>query len=77
MIGGQTKTPTTSVRYEHNQDFVGGAGIVSKHLRAAGAEVVFSTVLGDDDLKEFALNDLNEAGVVVRATIDKTHPTTY
>lgn len=77
MIGGQTKTPTISVRHERNRNFVGGAGIVSKHLCAAGAEVVLSTVLGDDDLKEFALNDLKEAGVDVRAVIDDTRPTTY
>ncbi len=76
MIGGQTKTPTISVLYEDRRDYVGGAGIVAKHLRAAGAEVVFSTVLGDDDLKEFALADLREAGVDVRAQIDATRPTT-
>ena len=48
MIGGQTKTPTISVRFEAQTTYVGGAGIVAKHLRAGGAKVVFSTVLGDD-----------------------------
>lgn len=76
MIGGQTKTPTISVRFEEKTDYVGGAGIVAKHLRAAGAEVVFSTVLGDDALKDFVLNDLEEAGVEVRPVIDDTRPTT-
>ena len=76
MIGGQTKTPTISVLYEDRRDFVGGAGIVAKHLRAAGAHVVFSTVLGDDALKDFALEDLTDAGVDVRAQIDHTRPTT-
>ncbi len=37
---GQTKTPTLSVLYEGRTDFVGGAGVVAEHLRAAGAEVV-------------------------------------
>ena len=41
VIGGQTKTPTLSVRLESQEDFVGGAGIVAKHLRAAGAEVTY------------------------------------
>ena len=40
-----------------------GAGIVAKHLKSAGAEVTFSTVLGDDALAEFALKDLESAGV--------------
>lgn len=75
MIGGQTKTPTMSVLFESKTNFVGGAGIVAKHLKAAGATVVFSTVLGDDDLKEFTLKDLSEFGVEVEAVIDETRPT--
>jgi rfaE bifunctional protein kinase chain/domain len=76
MIGGMTKTPTMSVRYEEKDDYVGGAGIVAKHLRAAGAEVVYSTVLGDDAFKDFVLADLEAAGVVCEAIVDPTRPTT-
>lgn len=76
MIGGQTKTPTMSVLYEGREDFVGGAGIVAEHLRAAGAEVIFSTVLGNDDRKDFVLDVLKEHGVTVRSVIDGTRPTT-
>jgi bifunctional ADP-heptose synthase (sugar kinase/adenylyltransferase) len=75
MIGGQTKTPTMSVLYEKKVDYVGGAGIVAKHLVAAGAKVTFSTVLGDDALKDFTLNDLKAAGIDVQAVIDKSRPT--
>ena len=77
LIGGMTKTPTMSVRFEDRADFVGGAGIVAKHLQSAGAEVVFSTVLGDDSLAEFALNDLTKAGVNCEPIIDQTRPTTH
>ena len=76
VIGGITKTPTISVRYQNKVDYVGGAGVVAKHLRAAGAEVVFSTVLGDDPYKDFVLDDLKKAGVVCKAVIDRTRPTT-
>ncbi|KAB2939003.1 MAG: adenylyltransferase/cytidyltransferase family protein [Hyphomicrobium sp.] len=76
MIGGQTKTPTMSVLYEQRIDYVGGAGIVAEHLRAAGAEVVFSTVLGNDSLAEFALDRLKTSGVDARPIIDPTRPTT-
>jgi len=76
MIGGQTKTPTISVRYEGQRDYVGGAGIVAKHLKAAGAEVTFTTVLGDDRWKDFVLKDLQDYGVIVNAIIDPTRPTT-
>jgi len=76
MIGGQTKTPTMSVLYQDKMDYIGGAGIVAKHLRAAGADVVFSTVLGEDPLKDFVLRGLGEAGVEVRPVIDEYRPTT-
>ena len=76
MIGGQTKTPTMSVLYERRDDYIGGAAVVAEHLRAAGAQVVFSTVLGDDRLKDFVLEGLKKSGVDCRAVIDKTRPTT-
>jgi len=76
MIGGQTKTPTMSVLYERRDDYIGGAAIVAEHLRAAGAEVVFSTVLGDDPLKDFVLRGLAGARVDCRPVIDATRPTT-
>jgi len=77
MIGGMTKTPTPSVRFDNRVDFIGGAAIVAKHLRAAGAKVTFSTVLGDDPLKDFVLEGLASAGVEVLPIIDQARPTTH
>ena len=76
MIGGMTKTPTMSVLFQKKVDYAGGAAIVAKHLKAAGAEVTFSTVLGNDVLKDFVLDDLKRAGVNVQTIIDETRPTT-
>jgi len=76
MIGGQTKTPTMSVLYERRDDYIGGAAVVAEHLRAAGAQVVFSTVLGEDAHKDFVLEGLKKSGVDCRAIIDRTRPTT-
>lgn len=74
LIGGGSKTPTLSVRYDRRDDFIGGAAIVAKHLAAAGAEVTFSTVLGNDALAEWVLS--NMSGITVRPTADATRPTT-
>lgn len=76
LIGGQTKTPTFSVLYQGHEDYVGGAGIVARHLRAAGANVKFSTVLGSDRLKDFVIEELENAGIEVYPIIDSTRPTT-
>ncbi len=75
MIGGQTKTPTMSVLFQERTDFIGGAAVVAEHIRAAGAEVVLSTVLGEDPLKAFVLDGLRKSGVDCRAIVDPTRPT--
>jgi len=76
LIGGMTKTPTMSVRFEGKQNYTGGAAVVAKHLRAAGGEVVLSTVMGDDALKDYVLQDLQIRGIRCLAIIDPTRPTT-
>lgn len=76
-IGGMTKTPTMSLRYENRKDYVGGAAVVAKHIKAAGADVSLSTVLGEDSLAEFVLKDLRQAGVKALDIIDKSRPTTH
>lgn len=75
MIGGQTKTPTMSVLFQEKENYSGGAAVVAKHCKAAGAEVHFTTLLGDDELKTFVLDDLEAFGIKVRAQIDKKRPT--
>jgi rfaE bifunctional protein kinase chain/domain len=76
IIGGMTKTPTMSVRFEGKQDFIGGAAVVAKHLRAAGGEVTFSTVMGQDALKDQVLEGLESHGIRSLPIIDPTRPTT-
>lgn len=75
MIGGQTKTPTMSVLFERKQDYIGGAAVVAKHLRSAGADVTFTTVLGDDALMEFVVDDMKQVGIRTNAIVDSTRPT--
>lgn len=76
MSGGMTKTPTISVKYERQLNFSGGAAVVAKHMRSAGADVVFTTVMGNDELKDFVVSDLKEHGIEVDVVADKTRPTT-
>ena len=76
LIGGNTKTPTFSVKFERQVDFVGGAGIVAKHMKKANADVTFTTVLGNDALKDMVLKDLDDHGIQCHSVIDPTRPTT-
>jgi len=77
VIGGFRKTPTPSVRVDSHQKFVGGAGIVAKHIAAAGARVNLISVLGDDDLGQFAMRDLTDAGVTCHIQVAPGRPTTH
>ena len=73
---GMTKTPTISTMFDHQKQFVGGAGIVAKHLKATGADVIFSTVMGDDDLSMFVTNDISHSGINFHCNLDRDRITT-
>ena len=77
VLGATAKSPTFSVRHDRTDVFAGGAAVVAKHVKAAGAAVVFSTVLGDDERKDFVLNGLESAGVTCHPFVDRTRPTTH
>lgn len=77
MIGGMTKTPTMSFKFDYNTKFLGGAGIVAKHLKAAGANVELTTVIGKDDLSKFVIKNLKESRIKTNLIQDGTRPTTY
>lgn len=73
---GSSKTPTLSVRFDRQMDYAGGAAVVAKHMRGTGADVCFSTVLGNDQFKDFILDDLGRCGVDCRPVVDPTRCTT-
>ena len=76
LLGPTTKTPTFSVKLEQSKLFVGGAGVVAKHLRSLGAEVMFTTVLGDDELSRFVQEDLAQWQIKVNVITERRRPTT-
>ncbi len=76
FIGSNAKTPTFSVRYIKNNDYVGGAGVVSKHLKSAGADVTFCSLIGDDNLSKFVKKDLKKNKIKNIFFTEKNRPTT-
>lgn len=70
LIGASSKTPTLSVRFNRQEDFIGGAAVVAKHLNAAGANVDFTTVLGSDTLCTKVVSDLQSNGIRIKAFQD-------
>ncbi len=76
MLGASGKTPTLSVQFQNQTNFVGGAGIVAKHLASTGSEVVFTTVMGNDELSNFAEKDLLKSNIKLNIVRDDLRPTT-
>jgi rfaE bifunctional protein kinase chain/domain/rfaE bifunctional protein nucleotidyltransferase chain/domain len=77
LIGSSTtKTPTLSVKLDREVDFAGGAAIVCRHLRAAEAQVRFSTVLGDDALGKFVLAEMAKYGIECNSVTEPIRVTT-
>jgi len=76
VIGSKAKTPTLSVKTHEQIDYVGGAGIVSRHLKAAGAEVEFTTVLGDDPMKNWVIEEMKREDIGINVIVDPSRPTT-
>jgi len=71
LIGQSSKTPTFSIRPFKSEYFVGGAGIVAKHLKSMGANVTFTTMAGDDDYRRYAENDLKKLGIKCNVLTNK------
>jgi rfaE bifunctional protein kinase chain/domain/rfaE bifunctional protein nucleotidyltransferase chain/domain len=71
-----SKSPTISTRVESTTDYVGGAAAVANHLKAAGANVLFVSITGDDVLGEFVRNDLARRGIEHQILREKGRPTT-
>ena len=77
VLGATAKSPTFSVKHDFSERFAGGAAVVARHMKTAGADVTFTTVLGNDELRQFVVDDLEKAGVRVNAYVDPTRPTTH
>jgi rfaE bifunctional protein kinase chain/domain len=75
-IGGQTKTPTLSIKYLHENSFAGGAAVVARHLRKAGATVTFTSIIGDDYFGRFVKSRLRRDKIKFNLISENNRPTT-
>jgi rfaE bifunctional protein kinase chain/domain/rfaE bifunctional protein nucleotidyltransferase chain/domain len=77
VIGSSTsKTPTISTRLENEANFVGGAGAVASHIKASGASVKFTTMLGNDPHGNLIQSELEGFGISVLGIKEVNRPTT-
>ena len=77
LSNSRNKTPTFSVIRNEVKNYLGGAAIVASHMRAAGANVTFTTVAGKDAFSKLIYKECNKRRIKLNLIIDETRPTTY
>lgn len=75
-LGMSQEDPTIVVTPIDSTLFIGGAGIVAAHGAGLGAEVHFISVTGVDTTRDFAIKELEKAGVNTYLIEDDSRPTT-
>lgn len=75
-LGMSQEDPTIVVTPVDSTRFVGGAGIVAAHAAGLGARAHLVSVTGIDGAREFALGELDAAGVKAHLLADDSRPTT-
>tara|TARA_B100001057_G_C22844825_1_gene948533 strand:- start:607 stop:2148 length:1542 start_codon:yes stop_codon:yes gene_type:complete len=76
VLGQTTKTPTFSVRKNNEEIFLGGAGVVAKHLGKLGADVVFTSVIGKDKMGKYSINEIKKNNIKHNYLTDVSRSTT-
>ena len=75
-LGMSQEDPTIVVTPIDSVRFIGGAGIVAAHAAGLGATVNFFSIIGSDEVGEYAANKLKEFGIISYLFNDDTRPTT-
>ena len=63
LIGNNAKTPTFSTRYIGEESYIGGAAIIAEHLKYAGANVSFCSIIGNDLLGKKVKQNLKKKNI--------------
>lgn len=75
-LGMSQEDPTIVISPIDSRKFIGGAGIVAAHGAGLGAKVNFISVVGNDNINEYAKEKLAQYGVNYHLVIDNNRPTT-
>lgn len=76
-IGMSQEDPTVVVRPLSKKVFIGGAGIVARHLESLGAKCFFFTVTGKDELSDFVKSGLRSKRIKSKFFTDESRLTIY
>lgn len=75
-LGMSREDPTIVVTPNDFTKFIGGSGIVAAHAASLGANVEYISIGGNDETKDFAINELQKYDIKSNIFIDRNRPST-
>lgn len=76
-LGMSSEAPVLVIRELEHKEFVGGAAIVSRHVRSLGAECTFISLVGHDQPGSLVSEELMREGIAAKLFEDSERPTTF
>ena len=76
-LGISAEAPVIVVREVQSKRYVGGAGVVAKHLSALGGNVSILSVVGEDCEADFIRENLWKSDITPTLIVDSSRPTIY
>ena len=76
-LGISAEAPVIVVREIESKKYVGGAGVVAKHLSSLGAKVSLLSVIGTDSEAEYIKDELKSTDINPSLIVDNSRPTVY
>ncbi|MBF0441912.1 MAG: adenylyltransferase/cytidyltransferase family protein [Oligoflexales bacterium] len=76
-LGMSSEAPVLVVKERESKEFIGGAAIVSRHIKSLGARAHFLSLLGADEPAEYVKKNLEKEDICTRFLIDTDRPTTF
>ena len=75
LIGSSKEEPSLVIMPNTNKSFLGGSGIVAKHLKGANAKVSLVSVIGKDKYSKSIKSDLNKKNIKIKFLQSNINPT--
>ncbi|OGH96852.1 MAG: hypothetical protein A2104_08125 [Candidatus Melainabacteria bacterium GWF2_32_7] len=76
-LGMSAEAPIINIRELESKDYVGGAAVIARHIKALGANCYFASVIGNDLSGKFVKDELAKDGITTKLVIDKERETTF
>jgi len=75
-LGMSQEDPSIVVTPVSRERFIGGAGIVAMHASRLGSKTAFVSVIGDDPIADFSIDEFHSSEVQAHLLRDDSRPTT-